>query len=468
MPRFAELRGKHPVFHYHGYGLEQTAGALRLRWHFSIDGLCEFHPETLVFTENLRILNDPNSPAAHELLFALGLVEAVSYWKCACPPEVVIHCGSLSEAEIRWWKRLWFGGLGEFFYRNAITTDEESFVRFRCDFVPTPDRTMHMQTAFHSSGLRLVPVGGGKDSCVTLELLHAAGVPLLGFTVNDQPARRETFVAAGFAPEQMLRTRRGIDPALLQRNAEGYWNGHTPFSAIVAFLGLFCAYLAGAEALVLSNEASADEASVPGTQVNHQYSKSFAFEQDMNWYISERFGLPIRYFSLLRPFHELQIACRFAALPQFHGAFKSCNAGSKANAWCGRCAKCLFVWLMLAPFLPQGELAAIFGRNLWEDPALEEELFGLLGLQTAKPFECVGTVEEARAALTLVLERCEATGKAAPPLLQNVPPECRLPHGQCVALLRAFRLEHGVPVTYNQSLERMRNDVSAAAESAGR
>jgi hypothetical protein len=218
--RFEELRRKHPVFHYHGYGLEETAGALRLHWHFSIDGLCEFHPETRIFTDNLCLLQNPNGAEAHKLLFALGLVEAVSYWKCACPPEVVIHCGGLNEAEIRWWKRLWFGGLGEFFYRNAIATDEESFVRFRCADA-APDVADAPQAAFRGSGLCLTPVGGGKDSCVTLDLLREAGVPLLGFTVNDQPARSETFAAAGFAQEQLLRTKRGIDPALLQRNAEG-------------------------------------------------------------------------------------------------------------------------------------------------------------------------------------------------------------------------------------------------------
>ncbi len=473
--RFEELRSKHPVFHYCGYDLDEIPGAMRLRWHFSIDGLCEFHPETLIYTENLRLVRGASHPAAREFVFALGLIEAVSYWKCACPPEVRVHCGALGDAEIRWWKRLWFGGLGEFFYRNGIETDEASFVQLRCDASKWEDSPSEQGTAalLNAPGAgdgpkALVPVGGGKDSCVTLELLRQAGVPLLGFTVNDQLARSETFAAAGFAPEQMLRTKRGIDPALLLRNAEGYWNGHTPFSAVVAFLGVFCAWLVGAESVVLSNEASADEASVPGTEVNHQYSKSFAFERDMNWYIRERFALPVRYFSLLRPFHELQIACRFAALPQFHRAFKSCNVGSKENIWCGRCAKCLFVWLMLAPFLPQAELARIFGRNLWEDPALEEELCALLGLRPAKPFECVGTVEEARAAVALILARCAGAGETPPSVLLRLPQE-RLPSSaEALALLRAFRQEHGVPETYQGCLERMWTHVNGVAELAAR
>ncbi|MDR2525022.1 MAG: hypothetical protein LBC83_02335 [Oscillospiraceae bacterium] len=463
--RFAMWRNRHPVFHYNGFRVAQEPGLLRLRWDFAIDHLCEFHPETVVFTENLHILNDPNGVVARRIAFALGLVEAISYWKCVCPPEVLVHCGAIAPEDVAWWKRLWLGGLGEFFYRNGIETNEADFVCLRSDF---SEAAAEQSAPFRSGAVRtLVPVGGGKDSCVTLELLRAAGTPLMGFAVNDQPARGATFAAAGFAPKQMLRAKRTIDPALLRLNTEGYWNGHTPFSAVVAFLGLYCAHLVGAENIVLSNEASADEASVPGTEVNHQYSKSYAFEQDMNRYIGEYFGLPLCYFSLLRPFHELQIACRFAALPQFHAGFRSCNVGSKANAWCGRCAKCLFVWLMLSPFLSQKELVRIFGSDLGAKPSLAEELRGLLGLRCTKPFECVGTVEEARAALTLTLLRFEQMGESPPPLLQAAPPECRLTPERCAGLLRDFRAVHAVPQEFETALERMKAFVGEIAGVAG-
>jgi hypothetical protein len=362
----------------------------------------------------------------------------------------VIHCGTLSPEEILWWKRLWYHGLGEFFYCNHIDTDFTSFVDVQCE---TSSR-QHADCEYHSRDLRLVPVGGGKDSCVTLEFLRQQGSPLLGFTVNDQPARLETFLAAGFSPSQLLRTHRRIDSALLARNAEGFWNGHTPFSAIVAFLGLYCAYLVGAGELVLSNEASANEASVPGTQINHQYSKSYAFEQDMNAYVQRRFGLPVRYFSLLRPFSELQIARQFAALPQFHELFKSCSVGSKENVWCGKCAKCLFVALMLGAFLPLERVVEIFRCDIFADLSLAEELRALLGQSETKPFECVGTVEEAHAALTLILTQLRQKGKSLPALFQSVKV---LPlESDCVeALLRQRNLLHNVPESYHSALERM-------------
>jgi len=437
MPLFQTLREKHPVFHYHGYHITQQDDCILLHFDFSIDGLCEFKPATKIFTKNLVLRNAFDGPLARDLVFHLGLVELISYWKCACPPRVVVHCGHLSHEEIVWWKRLWYHGLGEFFYCNQIETNQQDFLSLHCKCEPTTAQT----TNFHSANFSLVPIGGGKDSCVTLDLLSEMKRDLMGFTVNDQPARTETFLAAGFSPEQMLRTHRQIDPALLHINKQGYLNGHTPFSAIVAFLGLYCAYLTGADNLVLSNEASANEASVPGTEVNHQYSKSFAFEQDMNGYIQQRFALPICYFSLLRPFHELQIAKQFAALPQYHLGFKSCNIGSKTNTWCCRCAKCLFVYLMLAPFLPEDHMIKIFGENLLESPHLTEELQALLGYRDEKPFECVGTIDEARAAFALLQGKPEAAQR----------------------LLRDFSVEHNIPASFLNTVERMLANASTTS-----
>jgi len=438
MGHFEDLRARYSTFHYHGYRIAREPERIRLQFDFSIDGLCEFHPVTTIDTRGLSLRNACDGPIARDLVFALGLVELVSYWKCACPPMVKIHCGALDAEDIAWWKRLWYHGLGEFFYRNGIGTGIDGFISVECD----SDRHECLSSeGFLREDVSLVPVGGGKDSCVTLHLLGEMGRPLYGFTVNDQPAREETFAAAGFAPERLLRTHRAIDPALLARNAEGFLNGHTPFSAVVAFLGLYCAYLIGAGDLVLSNEASANETSVPGTDVNHQYSKSYQFERDCNTWLARRLGLPIRYFSLLRPFHELQIARQFAALPQYHFAFKSCNAGSKRNIWCGGCAKCLFVYVMLAPFLPEERMLEIFGENLMKKPELRGELRSLLGETHEKPFECVGTVEEVRAALGLLEGRPERARK----------------------LLRAWNSEHNIPAEFMPAAERMYAYVGAIA-----
>ena len=55
------------------------------------------------------------------------------------------------------------------------------------------------------------------------------------------------------------------------------------FSAILAFSSYISAILLGKKYIVLSNEASANEANVEGTNINHQYSKSIEFENDFRW-----------------------------------------------------------------------------------------------------------------------------------------------------------------------------------------
>ena len=61
----------------------------------------------------------------------------------------------------------------------------------------------------------------------------------------------------------------------------------------------------------------------------------------------------------------------FSRYPKDFDVFRSCNAGSKEDVWCGRCAKCLFAYIILSPFIPPSRLRSIFGHDLLDDPALE-------------------------------------------------------------------------------------------------
>lgn len=277
--QFEALRKQYPVFSYNDYTITRAGTRVRLTFHFSVKGLCRFAPTTEIETENLNLLNDPDSPLARRVVFALGMVELVSYWKAACPKRVEVRCGALSDEDVRFWKRLYFRGLSEFFYRNGVHTSEDDFMELVsvCKHTPKAENP----PAFRSAGLRLVPVGGGKDSCVTASLLHGDPEKNRFFTVNDQKARTDTVLAAGYTEKEMVRAYRTIDRTLLDLNAKGFLNGHTPFSAIVAFLSYYCAYLVGATDIVLSNEASANESNIAGTEVNHQYSKSYDFECDL-------------------------------------------------------------------------------------------------------------------------------------------------------------------------------------------
>ena len=211
---------------------------------------------------------------------------------------------------------------------------------------------------------------------------------------------------------------RRLDPKLLELNKAGFLNGHTPFSALLAFVSVFTALLSKSRYVALSNESSANASTVPGSKINHQYSKSFEFEQDFHNYVKKYIHPDVLYFSFLRPLNELQIAALFSGFPQHHFSFRSCNVGSKTDSWCGRCPKCLFTYAILSPFVPQEKLEKIFGRNLLLDASLETILEELDGRAPVKPFECVGTPEEVNAALQQAISLQQADDTL--PLLQPV------------------------------------------------
>ena len=240
-------------------------------------------------------------------------------------------------------------------------------------------------------------MGGGKDSIVSLELLRPFQAESDVLLLNAPKAARACAEIAGYSPEQIMEVRRTLDPRLLELNAGGALNGHTPFSALLAFVSLFVAAASGASSILLSNESSANEPTVPGSHVNHQYSKSFEFEEDFRNYVASFLTPDVDYFSLLRPINELQIASLMSTYPAYFAAFRSCNVGSKEGRWCGRRPKCLFTCVMLQPFCSAETLAGIFGHDLLDDAALEPTLQELIGRAATKPFECIGTVEEVRA-----------------------------------------------------------------------
>ena len=119
----------------------------------------------------------------------------------------------------------------------------------------------------------------------------------------------------------------------------------------------------------------------------------------------------------MRPLSEFQIAKYFAGLKQYHPIFRSCNAGSKTDSWCGHCPKCLFVYLILSPFLSREAVRDIFGRDMLEDETLKGTLDQLTGVVEEKPFECVGGRDEVNTAIVLTIGRLEQEHRPLPALL---------------------------------------------------
>jgi hypothetical protein len=295
----------------------------------------------------------------------------------------------------------------------------------------------------------LVLTSGGKDSVVTLELLREAERGFDCLLLNPTQAALDVARQAGCTTPRIAS--RTIDPRLLALNAKGYLNGHTPFSALLAFLGVTVAVLTGAPRVIVSNERSAEEAAAEflGREVNHQYSKSFHFETAFRSYSRMYLAPSVDYFSLLRPLYELQIARLFAQYPRYFPLFRSCNRGAATNSWCGRCPKCLFVYLALYPFVERDRMLAIFGADLFAWDSGAEVLRALLGLDRDKPFECVGTREETLAALYLCVEKYKEQGIAVPAALVAIEAEVLSSRSDLPALARrvltAWTDQHHLP-----------------------
>ena len=413
LEKYEAFREQYPEFIYERYEIEESPGQVTLIFHFSVPGLRDFAPRWTLPMPEQPVLR-PSDPVFRNLVFSLGLVELISYWKIACPPLVRIRCGGLTEEQCLWWKQQYLSGLGEFFYKNGIDAHLEDFMEIRPEGERIPAGSASLP--LHGS---MIPVGGGKDSIVTLELLKGSRADNCCYMMNPRGATLKSAELAGYGQEQIVGVHRTLDPNMLELNKLGYLNGHTPFSALVAFSGVLMAAVYGKQYVVLSNESSANESTVAGSSVNHQYSKSFQFEEDFNRYEREYIGSGVRYFSLLRPWSEFQIAAYFSELTRYHSAFRSCNAGSKTDSWCGNCPKCLFVWVILSPFLSTAQLETIFGQNLAEKESLWETLRQLCGMTPEKPFECVGSRDEISFALKLAIKRMEQQGEPLPLLYQK-------------------------------------------------
>jgi hypothetical protein len=245
-----------------------------------------------------------------------------------------------------------------------------------------------------------VPVGGGKDSIVTVECLKQAGEPLVLFSLGNAAPIEATIRQADLP---FIRVTRALDRRLLELNAAGALNGHVPITGILSMIVLACAIICGFDAIAMSNEHSASSPTV--ADVNHQYSKSFEFEQALRQYLENHVVAGITYFSFLRPLTEIAIAKRFARQTTYLPTFLSCNTAfrqapeRRATHWCCDCPKCRFVFLALAPFVEKQRLVATFGRDMLDDLSQIDGFAELCGFQSHKPFECVGEVEES--AITL-------------------------------------------------------------------
>ncbi len=464
--KFDALREEFSTFTFERQTVKCENGTLSLAFDFNLDDRYHFRPTLEIPARSFFDWDGIPEEQLQALAFQIGMTELVSYWKIACPKRVVVKPFALSGSQKAFWKKLYYNGLGEFLYLNSITVSEADLMEIETlpiDSMPSHvlrrkcsafDVVNDMDSSISFEEKVLVPVGGGKDSVVTLECLRDE-MPVIPLIVNPRGATLNCVKTAGYKENEFIVINRTLDSTMLQLNAEGSLNGHTPFSALLAFISILVAFGSRSKYIALSNENSANESTVPGTNINHQYSKSIEFESDFRNYVAENLSDEVLYFSFLRPLSELQIAKLFSQCEAYHPVFRSCNVGSKTDSWCGHCPKCLFTWIILSPFLSREKLTAIFGKDLMADESLQPILEELNGTAAVKPFECVGTVEEVRACLKdtgiSILRPCSGTAGSMTAAFSKVPEPVEGPTVE--EILQRFNNNHFLPPQFEQILK---------------
>jgi hypothetical protein len=405
-----EIRGdRSRCFSFSGYHYDPANGTATLSYDVDNRAL----QEKITFPWTPWPVDASRQAAFLQALELLHLIAGISYYKAGLAHRIDPGESKIDEVLADFLNELYVNGLGEFAHINQL--DLSAMINFEANIDSTP-AAMDLTRASRSVAAplphlldlpdrALVAMGGGKDSLVCLQMLRDAGVEVQPVCVGGSALIGETVNAAGLP---LLRIQRELSPELTDMNENGAWNGHVPVTAINSAILLCAGLLYGYRYIVFANESSADEATLidgQGREVNHQYSKSLAFEQAFREVSHHRVSPDIEYFSLLRPFGEIAITRKFSELTDYHTVFSSCNRnfhqdGSHIDGrWCQECPKCRFAALALAPFLSPEQLIAIQGADLLDQEKQLQGFKALCGLGTHKPFECVGSIAESRAAM---------------------------------------------------------------------
>jgi hypothetical protein len=353
----------------------------------------------LVTFDGVDALNSVAGIAIAQLWYLLA---GLSYYKAGAPRRIDLGTTPVGSAGRALLEAAVLEGLAEFSFRNDLPLS---------DVVITGGVEPERVTAALDQSRVLVPFGGGIDSIVTTSLL-APSLEQALFIVSPPSGRFAPIENAAEVSElAIVRATRHLDPRIVAGEAS-FFNGHVPITAMITVLAALAAVASGRGGVVMSNEHSASEPNLRwrNLDVNHQWSKSWRAEQLIGDAIEERIGDDLVVASFLRDRSEVWVAQQFSELATYHHVFLSCNRAfaqdpsRRLTTWCGECDKCLFINLVLAPFLSRETLRGIFHHEPLSDPTRDEQLRVLVGAGIGpKPFECVGDPDESAVALTAVV-----------------------------------------------------------------
>lgn len=383
-------------FIFKSYGYSQTERTASFSYAFD-DG--RSFSETVSFQPG----GDCDKEVLGRALFLAFVIIGTSYYKTFPTTEVELPF-PMDEWQARFFNSVYQEGLSQFAFENGLTRSD--LVHFK----PTSP-VKKADDGYCGSGI-LVLESGGKDSLLSASMLTKKSVdfsPLYISSGQQHPA-----VLDRMGSGLIIGTRRIDIDALNKASFDGGLNGHVPITYIVQSLAVIQAVLLGKNCILTSiaHEGEEPHEHIGDLDVTHQWSKTWAAEQAFSEYVTRYISSNISIGSPLRSYSELKVAQLFVenCWEKYGHEFSSCNisnykqgADNSTLNWCGRCAKCANSYLLFAPFLPAKDLKDLFGgQDLFEKPELENIFKGLLGIDGhMKPFECVGEIDELRAAYRL-------------------------------------------------------------------
>ncbi len=382
------------VFYFQDYSFDGQLASFRYRY------------EDINYEECVKFETSKTYDRAlfDRVLFLAFLVIGTSYYKSFPTRQVEFENHEIDEMQARFCNQVYQEGLSQFAYENNLTRSDLAHF--------TANTKLSMKRPLNYSGQGIVSLqSGGKDSLLVASLLDEKKIDYTPWHVAQGPSHPALL---SMLSKPLVVAKRTIDTSALGKAVDrGAKNGHVPVTYIMLALSIAQAILLGKNTILaaIGHEGEEPHAQIGDLAVTHQWSKTWSAEQLLANYVHQYISPDIQIGSPLRQYSELKIAELFTkhTWEKFGQSFSSCNvANYKQGAentrltWCGNCPKCANSYLLFAPFISPAELQTRFGCDLFQKASLVEMFKGLLGVDgVIKPFECVGEVDELRAAYHL-------------------------------------------------------------------
>jgi UDP-N-acetyl-alpha-D-muramoyl-L-alanyl-L-glutamate epimerase len=192
-------------FIFENYIYDHSSSTLSLIYRF--DGGPKFE-EKLIFEFAQRPLRSAESEVLDRIFRLVFLMAGVSYYKAFIPKTLICEAFPLDPATAGFIQKFYEKGLAEFAFTNGISLRDHLEVRSTAVPSVAPIAIELPQRA-------CVPVGGGKDSVVSIECLKRAGEPVTLFALGDAEPINACIAAAQLP---FVRVRRRLDPELFGLN----------------------------------------------------------------------------------------------------------------------------------------------------------------------------------------------------------------------------------------------------------